>query len=62
MVPVEAYLESRDFRVAAQEARDLAKRYETFTAPDQVTVFEARVLAVYEDKALREPPFPPLAA
>lgn len=62
MVPVEAYLESKDFRVAAQEARDLAGRYEKFTAPDKVTVFEAKVLAVYEDKELREPPFPPLAA
>lgn len=63
MVPVEAHLESADFRVAQQEARDLAARYASFDNPDSINgKFEAKVMAIYEDKALRETPFPPLAA
>ena len=60
MVPVEAHLEAVDFRVAQQEARDLAGRYAQVETPDGVCA--AKVLSVYEDKALREPPFPPRAA
>jgi hypothetical protein len=63
MVPVQAYLDATDFRVAQQEARDLAARYESYTNPDSLNgVFEAKVMAVYEDKKLRRLPPPPQAA
>lgn len=63
MVPVQAYLEAVDFRVAQQEARELAGRYESYTNPDSINgVFEAKVMAVYEDKELRKLPPPPSAA
>ena len=63
MVPVVATLNAIDFRVAQQEARDLAARYETYDNPDSINgKFEAKVMAVYEDKELRTLPPPPAAA
>lgn len=59
MVPVVAYLDAIDFRVAQQEARDLAGRYESYDNPDSINgKFEAKVMAVYEDRELRPPPLP----